>query len=219
MRAKIIAPSLLSADFTNLKKQLLDLQNVGCKLFHCDVMDGHFVPNISFGPSIISQIHKSTTVPLDTHLMISNPDKYISNFSKAGSSFITVHYEACENILATIELIKNENVKVGISIKPDTPVSVLENIIDKVDLILIMSVHPGFGGQSFIPSSLNKIIKVKSLIEKNNLNTIIEVDGGIIFENIKSVSDAGADIFVAGNTIFKNENIVEAYLSLLKLIS
>ncbi|MDA0986319.1 MAG: ribulose-phosphate 3-epimerase [Bacteroidetes bacterium] len=219
MNQKIVAPSLLSADFTNLKEQINNLQIAGCKMFHCDIMDGHFVPNISFGPSIVSQIHKCTTLPLDTHLMISEPEKYIRSFSKSGSSIITVHYEACQNLGSVLELIKIEKLKVGVSIKPKTHVSVLEKFINQIDLILIMSVEPGFGGQEFIPSSYKKIEQARELITKNNFNTLIEVDGGITFENIQNVSDAGADIFVAGNTIFKKADYVEAFINLQKLIS
>lgn len=172
-------------------------------------MDGHFVPNLTFGPMIIKAIRKLTNLPLDSHLMISNPDMYIDEFRKAGSDIITVHFETCPHLHRTITKIKQSGAKAGVAINPATPVHLVEEIIDYIDILLIMSVNPGFGGQEFIETSLRKIVQAKKLITERNLNVEIEVDGGIDVDNVELLLEAGADIIVAGSAIFKSENITE----------
>ena len=206
-----ISPSILSADFSQLGKEIKRLEDGGADLIHVDVMDGHFVPNITIGPPVIKTLRNDTKLPFDVHLMISPVHKYIKNFAEAGSDIITIHPEATDNLIESIHLIKQLKKKVGISLNPNTEVDVIEKTLKDIDLVLIMSVYPGFGGQKFIDSVLNKITKVRSLIEKNNLNTRLEVDGGINLENISQIASAGADTFVAGSAIF-NENDYSAVI-------
>lgn len=204
---KKISPSLLSANFSNLEKDIKMLEKGGADLLHIDVMDGHFVPNITIGPVVVEAIKEVATIPLDVHLMISDPDYYVDAFIDAGADFLTIHSEATPHVHRVIQKIKSKGIKAGVSLNPHTPISVLENILEDIDLVLIMSVNPGFGGQSFIPYSLEKIHKLKQFLKENNADHIeIEVDGGIKLENIKEVSDAGCDIFVSGSGIFKTEN-------------
>jgi len=207
---KLIAPSLLSADFSNLQQQIRYLEIGGADLLHCDVMDGHFVTNLTFGPFIIDTINKITKIPLDVHLMISNPELYIDSYIKAGSDFLTVHQETVPHLHKIIKDIKSNGIKAGVSINPSTPFSFLEYIIEYVDLILIMSVNPGFGGQKFIQSSIRKINEAAEYRDKYKLNFVIEVDGGVNIDNIKEISEAGCDIFVAGSSIFSSDNIAAA---------
>lgn len=203
---KIIAPSVLSADFGNLQRDVEMINNSNAQWFHVDVMDGVFVPNISFGMPVITTIKKHATKPLDVHLMIVNPDRYISDFKKCGANILTVHYEACTHLHRTIQAIKTEGMKAGVSLNPHTPISVLEDIINDLDLVLIMSVNPGFGGQSFIENTYKKVTQLKELITKNKANTLIEVDGGVNDQNISKLSNLGVDAFVAGNFIFKSKS-------------
>jgi len=216
MKKIIVAPSILSADFANLERDIKKIEQAGADWVHVDVMDGRFVPNITIGAPVVKSIKKVTKMPLDVHLMIVEPIKFIKDFALAGSDLITVHAEACEdNLYNTIDLIKSLNIKAGVSIKPKTPVSVIEKILPKLDLVLIMTVEPGFGGQSFMTDCLPKITEIKYLIEKQNLNTAyIEVDGGINAETAKLATLAGANALVAGNYVYKSENIAGAIASL-----
>ena len=215
----IIAPSLLSMDFTQTLNQLKDIKESQATWLHFDVMDGHFVPNLSFGPDICKQIRNKSDLFMDVHIMVSDPHYFSNVFIEAGADLITFHLEACQSeqdVLDVIQKIRDKGVKVGLSIKPDTDVKSLLPFISKIDLILIMSVHPGYGGQSFIPSALEKISFLRKYIDENKLSCLIEVDGGINAETAKLVLDAGVDVLVAGSYIFKN-NIKETINTLWNL--
>ena len=201
-----ISPSILSADFSNLEKDIKKLETAGADMIHVDVMDGHFVPNITIGPPVIKALRGKTSLPFDVHLMISPVHKYIKDFANAGADIITIHPEATPNLQESIDEIKSFKKKVGISLNPDTKIDIVEDYLNKVDLILIMSVYPGFGGQKFISDVLEKIRSLKNLKDKKKLNFDIEVDGGINFSNFKSVIDAGANVLVSGTKIFKENN-------------
>lgn len=212
-----LSPSLLSADFTNLKSDIEVLDKNGVKYLHLDVMDGMFVPNISFGPMIIKQLRPLTDMVFDVHLMIEDPDRYIQNFKDAGADILTVHYEACKHLHRTISYIKSLGMKAGVSLNPATNIDVLDYVLEDLDLVLIMSVNPGFGGQSFIPSALDKIKNLKKKIEERNLNVIVEVDGGVKTTNVKDVIEAGAELIVSGSDIFADkENRIKAYKDIFK---
>ena len=199
---KLIAPSILSADFSRLGEEVKAVEKVGADWIHVDVMDGHFVPNITIGPLVVEAVKRATDLPLDVHLMIEDPDRYLEDFARAGSTLMTVQVEACVHLHRTIQAIKALNVKAGVALNPATPLSTIEWILEDVDLILIMSVNPGFGGQKFIPQALQKISALKPMIRAKNPNVLIEVDGGINQETIRSAAEAGADVFVAGSAIF-----------------
>ena len=201
-----ISPSILSCDFSEIGSEIEKLNNSGADLIHIDVMDGHFVPNLTFGPPVISKIRKCSKLPFDVHLMISPVEKYIQDYADAGADIITFHPEATDNIQRTINVIKSCKKKVGISLNPETPSTVIENYLKEIDLILIMSVNPGFAGQKFMPEVLEKVKFFRSKIKKENLNIDIEIDGGINFETAPLAIKAGANILVSGTTIFKGEN-------------
>ena len=201
-----ISPSILSADFSQLGNEIKRLEKGGADLIHVDVMDGHFVPNLTIGPPVIKMLRQYSTLPFDVHLMISPVHKYIKDYAEAGADIITIHPEATENVESSVSLIKKLNKKIGLSLNPDTSIEIIEKFLSSIDLVLIMSVYPGFGGQKFIPNIVNKIKKLKSIKEKQNLKFDIEVDGGINFDNSKLVVEAGANILVSGTTIFKNNN-------------
>ncbi len=200
----LIAPSILSADFLNLGRDIEMVNNSEADWFHLDIMDGRFVPNISYGMSIIAQMKKAARKTFDVHLMIVEPEKYFEEFKKAGADILTVHYEASTHLHRSLQAIKALGMKAGVSLNPHTPVSLLENIITEIDLVLIMSVNPGFGGQKFIPQALDKIRSLKKMIQAAGCNTLIEIDGGVTLENAGEIVAAGADVLVAGNTVFSS---------------
>jgi len=215
----LIAPSILSADFLRLGEEVKAVETVGADWIHVDVMDGHFVPNITIGPAVVEAIKRTTDLPLDVHLMIENPEKYIEDFAKAGSNSLTVQVEACVHLHKTIQAIKAVGVKPSVALNPATPVSAVELILEDVDMVLVMSVNPGFGGQTFIPKALQKIRDLKSMIGSKHSNVLIEVDGGINEETIRLVAKAGADVFVAGSAIFGSSDYgktINAFRSLIE---
>lgn len=205
-----IAPSILSADFAKLGNEIVEVEKGGADYIHVDVMDGHFVPNITIGPLIVEAIRPITKLPLDVHLMIENPDQYIEAFAKAGADIITVHVEACRHLHRTIHLIKSFGVKAGVVLNPATPVDTIQHIIADIDMVLLMSVNPGFGGQKFIPEVLPKIKAVKEMAEKKGVDIEIEIDGGVNSETAKQCIEAGATVLVAGSAIYNEEDYAKA---------
>ena len=204
--SKKIAPSILSADFAHLAEEIAKVTEAGADMIHVDVMDGHFVPNFTIGPPIVKAIRKVTRLPLDVHLMMTNPDDFIHDFIKAGSNYITVHVETCPHLHRTIQSIKEEGVKAGVTLNPATPLSSVEEILGEVDLLLIMSVNPGFGGQGFVPSALEKLRRARTMIDQRGAKVELEIDGGIKVENVGAIAQAGADILVSGSAIFESKD-------------
>ena len=206
MSHTLIAPSVLAADFANLQRDIEMINNSDADWFHIDIMDGVFVPNISFGMPVLRDIAKHATKTIDVHLMIVDPDRYISTFKNLGADILTVHYEACTHLHRTLQAIKAQGMKAGVALNPHTSISLLEDTIQDIDLVCLMSVNPGFGGQSFIENTYDKVIALKELIIRKGANTIIEIDGGVTSKNAKQLADAGADVLVAGSYVFKSED-------------
>ena len=216
---KKISPSILSADFIRLEKEIKAVEQAGADYVHIDVMDGHFVPNITIGPFIVEAVKRTTDLPLDVHLMIDNPDSYIDAFAEAGSTILTVHPEACYHLQRTLQSIKDRGMKPAVALNPATPLCVLDHILDDLEMVLLMTVNPGFGGQAFIASMLPKIEDLKNMLDQAGAEIPIEVDGGIVVENIQAVSKAGADIFVSGSGVFKTPDYKKTISEMKQLIS
>ena len=209
-----IAPSILSADFARLAEEVARVEEAGADWLHIDVMDGHFVPNLTVGPPIVEALRKVTTLPLDVHLMMTNPDAFIGEFAEAGADYLTVHVEACPHLHRTVQSIKERGVKAGVTLNPATPAGALSEIVRDADLILIMSVNPGFGGQKFIPSSLRKIAEVRALIDRTQSRALLEVDGGVKPDNVTEMLAAGAEVLVAGSAVFSSHDYAAAITAL-----
>jgi ribulose-phosphate 3-epimerase len=203
---KLIAPSILSADFSRLGDEIRAVEAAGADWIHADVMDGHFVPNISFGPMVVQAVRRATRLPIDVHLMISDPDPFIPDFAKAGATYISVHVETCIHLNRTIQLIRSAGARPGVVLNPATPVESLAWVIEDVDLVLVMSVNPGFGGQAFIPNSLGKIRALREMIDEKGLKALIQIDGGVSDKTIAAIAAAGAEVFVAGSAIFGSKD-------------
>ena len=211
---KRIAPSILSADFNRLQDEIRAVEAAGADWIHADVMDGHFVPNITFGPMVVEAVRRTTRLPIDVHLMITEPDRYIADFAKAGATYISVHVEACVHLNRTLQLIRDHGARPGVALNPATPLESLIWVLEYIDYVLVMSVNPGFGGQAFIPNSLERIRTLHRLMVDRGLNTLIEVDGGVSDKTIADIAAAGADVLVAGSAIFKSSDYGAAIRSL-----
>ncbi|MEZ7917292.1 MAG: ribulose-phosphate 3-epimerase [Patiriisocius sp.] len=219
MSHTLIAPSVLAADFANLQRDIEMINNSDADWFHIDIMDGVFVPNISFGMPVLRDIAKHATKTIDVHLMIVDPDRYISTFKNLGADILTVHYEACTHLHRTLQAIKAQGMKAGVALNPHTSISLLEDTIQDIDLVCLMSVNPGFGGQSFIENTYDKVVALKELITSKGASTIIEIDGGVTSKNAKQLADAGADVLVAGSYVFKSENPTKTITDLKALLA
>jgi ribulose-phosphate 3-epimerase len=219
MKNTLIAPSVLAADFANLQRDIEMINNSEADWFHIDIMDGVFVPNISFGMPVLEAITKHAKKTIDVHLMIVDPDRYIKTFAQLGANILTVHYEACTHLHRTLQAIKAEGMKAGVALNPHTNIDLLEDVIQDIDMVCIMSVNPGFGGQSFIENTYSKIEKLKALIHRKNASTLIEIDGGVTDKNALQLVNAGADVLVAGNFVFKAENPTQTIRDLKSIIS
>ncbi|MCY2686108.1 ribulose-phosphate 3-epimerase [Salinimicrobium sp. TH3] len=219
MKDRLIAPSVLAADFGNLQRDIEMINNSEADWFHIDIMDGVFVPNISYGMPVLAAIQKHAKKTIDVHLMIVDPDRYIKEFAALGANILSVHYEACTHLHRTLQAIKAEGMKAGVAINPHTPVDLLEDVIQDIDLVCMMSVNPGFGGQSFIENTFKKVKKLKQIIERNNAPTLIEVDGGVTNKNAAQLIEAGADVLVAGSFVFKAENPTQTIKELKALVN
>lgn len=214
---KLIAPSILSADFARLGDEIRAIEDAGADWIHADVMDGHFVPNITFGPMVVEAVRKATALPIDVHLMITAPERYIADFARAGASTICVHVESCVHLNRTVQLIRDAGARPGVVLNPATPVEAIRWVLEYLDFALVMSVNPGFGGQAFIPNSIARIAALRRMISEKGLNTLIEVDGGVSTQTIAEISAAGADVFVAGSAIFKSSNYRQTIEALRRL--
>ena len=219
MSHTLIAPSVLAADFANLQRDIEMINNSDADWFHIDIMDGVFVPNISFGMPVLRDIAKHATKTIDVHLMIVDPDRYISTFKNLGADILTVHYEACTHLHRTLQAIKAQGMKAGVALNPHTSISLLEDTIQDIDLVCLMSVNPGFGGQSFIENTYDKVVALKELITQKGASTIIEIDGGVTSKNAKQLADAGADVLVAGSYVFKSEDPTKTITDLKALLA
>jgi ribulose-phosphate 3-epimerase len=216
---KLIAPSILSADFSRLGDELKAVEDAGADWIHVDVMDGHFVPNITMGPLVVNAVRRVTSLPIDVHLMIENPDRFVREFAEAGASLISVQVEACVHLNRVLRMITDAGARAGVVLNPSTPLSSIDWVLEYVDFVLIMSVNPGFGGQTFIPNSIARIRTLRKMIQGKNLSTLIEIDGGVNEETIHEISNAGADVFVAGSAIFKSPDYKKAIDSLRRKIA
>jgi len=211
---KLIAPSILSADFARLKEEITAVEAAGADWVHADVMDGHFVPNITFGPLVVEAVRRATKLPIDVHLMIDDPDRFIGEFAKAGATHISVHVETCVHLNRTLQLIRDCGARPGVVLNPATPIETIRWVLEYLDFVLVMSVNPGFGGQAFIPNSIAKIAGLRRMISEMGLRTLIEVDGGVSELNVAQIAAAGADVFVAGSAIFKSPDYRSTILSM-----
>ena len=216
---KLIAPSILSADFSKLGEEIKAVENAGADWIHIDVMDGHFVPNITMGPVVVEAVRRVTTLPLDVHLMIENPERYISDFAKAGATLISVQAETCIHLHRTIQMIKESGARPGVVLNPSTPLNSIEWVLEYLDFVLIMSVNPGFGGQAFIGNSLDKIRAVRRMIQEKGLSALIQIDGGVNEKTIADIALAGADVFVAGSAVFGSSDYKQTINSFRKIIA